>query len=900
MRPIHLLVAAALVLAALPSAAQDVAVETYTLPNGLTVILHEDHSLPEVTINTWFHVGSKDESPGRTGFAHLFEHLMFMGTHRVPGNQFDVLMESGGGANNASTSQDRTNYYSWGPSGLLPTLLWLDADRMDALGDAMTQEKLDLQRSVVRNERRQSYENAPYGKAWLAIPEALYPAGHPYHHPVIGSHEDLEAATLQDVKSFFATYYVPGNASLVVAGDFDAKEARRVIGETFGAVPVRPVPSPPKPLPVTLDREVRRLVVDKVEFPLLVLIWPSPPYFAEGDAEMDLAAAILSTGTSGRLYDRLVLKDRLAQEVNVSQGSKELSSEFTVEVLAARGADLESIKRTVLEEVDRLRREGPTAEEVARAKTAAESSFYHRMEDLQSRADMLNTYQYYYGAPNSFRRDLDRYRSADAAGVRAWAARTLGEGRLDLRVLPEDPALSGASLDKRPADFPAAKAGVPSPVRLTLANGVPLYVVARPGSGLFAGALVADGGERAVPAEKNGMAALFARMLTAGAGGRSSSAFADAVTAAGASIDASASWHDVRLTVDGLSSRMEEALDLFCDAAVRPNLAAADFERERSLQLDDIRARAQRPSSVAFLVARSALYGKDDPRGRHAAGDEATVGTVTLEDLKEAVPSLLSPSASTLVFVGDLKPEALKAALDKRLSGWKVTGGAPPHAPAPKASVSGVPRLLLVDRPGAPQTFICIARPVAPPADETSRAARECVNTILGGSFTSRLMQNIREKHGYSYGARSAFEESGPQVTLFATSSVQTAVTGKALAEFKREFDALAGGDVSAAELEKARRTVAYDLVSTAETSRSLVRNLSVLVANGRPADAMDAALGALGGVSVEGANALARSGVFGWDSLVVVLVGDRTAVLPQLKAEGFGEPAAATADGAF
>ncbi|MBM4132033.1 insulinase family protein, partial [bacterium] len=222
------------------SMATPLSVETYTLPNGLTVILHEDHAQPMVTINTWFKVGSKDESPGRTGFAHLFEHLMFMGTERVPDNQFDVLMERGGGANNASTSPDRTNYYSWGPRSLLPTLLWLDADRLEGLSRAMNQEKLDLQRSVVRNERRQSYENQPYGGAELMISAAMWPEGHPYHHPVIGSHEDLEAASVQDVKDFFAAFYVPGNASLVVAGDFDRTEAKRLVAETFGAVPLRP------------------------------------------------------------------------------------------------------------------------------------------------------------------------------------------------------------------------------------------------------------------------------------------------------------------------------------------------------------------------------------------------------------------------------------------------------------------------------------------------------------------------------------------------------------------------------------------------------------------------------------------------------------------------------------
>jgi len=288
-----------------PSPLPPLSIETFTLGNGMTVILHPDRRLPQVAVNTWFGVGSKDEAPGRTGFAHLFEHLMFMGTERVPGSGFDVLMESGGGANNASTSEDRTNYWSYGPSQLLPTLLWLEADRYEALAKAMTKEKVDLQRDVVRNERRQSYENRPYGLAELAVPEAMYPAAHPYHHPVIGSHADLEAASLDDVKGFFESWYVPANASLVVAGDFDPAVVRPMIEGWFGALPAKAVPPPPAPVPARLEREVRRVLVDQVELPRLVLAWHAPPAYAPGAAELELLAAVLAEGASSRLDRRL-------------------------------------------------------------------------------------------------------------------------------------------------------------------------------------------------------------------------------------------------------------------------------------------------------------------------------------------------------------------------------------------------------------------------------------------------------------------------------------------------------------------------------------------------------------------------------------------------------------------
>ncbi|MEW6758157.1 MAG: pitrilysin family protein [Acidobacteriota bacterium] len=883
-------ICAALLLAlVVPSlSAQDAPCETFALSNGLTVILHEDHRLPQATVNLWYGVGSKDEAPGRTGFAHLFEHLMFMGTERVPGNRFDVLMENGGGANNASTSNDRTNYYSWGPSSLLPTLLWLDADRMEGLGKAMTQEKLDLQRSVVRNERRQSYENAPYGRAYLAVPEALYPEGHPYRHPVIGSHEDLEAATLQDVKDFFATYYVPSNATLVVAGDFDPAAVRDLVTRLFGAVPAAPVPTRPTAPGPALRSEVRRLIPDQVEFPRLFLVWPSPAAYAEGDAPMDLAAAILGGGAASRLYRRLVLDERLAQEVNVYQESRRLNGEFTVDVTASQGADLERIKRAVLEEIDLLRREGPSEAEVKRAKAQIEARFLRRMESLQERADQFNAYQWAFGNPDSFRRDLRRWLDAPGPEVRTWCEKVLGEGRLDLRVLPEGQTPDPAVLDAMPPPFPERAARLPVPVEMDLACGARLYVVPRPGTGLVSGALVAEGGDSLFPASQAGLASLTAALLTSGAGGRDAAAFADALDTLGASVEARSGWRDLTVTVEGLATRLGPTLDLFVDALLRPALADADFERERAQALDSVRARPENPQRVASLVARAAAFGRDDPRGRPSEGFEETLGALFPADVRSAHRCLLEPSRCRFVFAGDVEPSALKSELDRRLLAWEASPRtAPARPPAPKPEG----RLILVDRPGAPQTFLLCLRPADPPPTDVDRAARACATTVLGGTFTSRLMQNIREKHGFSYGARSLLLEDGGQSRLLAYSAVQTGVTGKALVEFRREFDRLASGDVTPEETAKAARSLRFDLLSAAETAGGLAGTLSDLLSAGRPADSLPSASAALEALGPEAVNAAAQSGLFDWNSLTVVLVGDRAAVLPLLREAGLPEP---------
>ncbi len=896
-KKIVLFIAALVCAACLNVLAQDVPVETYTLPNGLTVILHVDHKLPQATIDTWFRVGSKDEAKGRTGFAHLFEHLMFMGTKRVPRGQFDVIMESGGGANNASTSSDRTNYYSWGPSSLLPTLLWLDADRMEGLGKAMTQEKLDLQRKVVLNERRQSYENRPYGKAWLIIPEALFPPGHPYHHPVIGSPKDLEAATLQDVKGFFSTYYVPGNASLVVAGDFDKAAVKKVIAETFGAIPAQPLPPHKTAPPVVLDHEVRRMATDKVKYPRIWLVWPSPRAYADGDAQMTLAAAILADGESGRLYKRLVLDDRIAQNVYVYQDSRDLCSEFVIDVTAAQGADLGEIKHAVMDELAQFKKDGPTQAEMKRVKASAEAHFLRMMESLRRRADMLNEFYHYFGQPNSFKRVLSMYTSADATSVKGWAGKVLGEGRVDMRILPEGAEVKGADLDKRPADFAAGKVHTPVPEKLVLANGIPLYVVSRPGTGLFSGMILVNGGERTVPAGKGGLSQLAASLLTDGAGKLDASAYADAVASLGASVDASATWRDFRVRVSGLTSKLDPTLDLFADAVVRPTLSEKDFDREKDLALSNIQSRVERPDYVAVMAARRIIFGRDDARGRPRAGFEATVRSLSLADVKSAMPDLLNASNAQFLFVGDFDPQALKAALDKRFAAWNVKGDKAPALPAPLTRPAPG-RLVLVDRPGAPQTVLYMMRPIEPKPGAGAAVQRESLNTLFGGAFTSRLMQNIREKHGYSYGAGSMIWQEGNQFMLGASSSVQTAVTGAALHEFKKEFDAMATGDVTQKEYEKARKTVRYDLVSTAGTTSSLESTLGSILSNGQPVDWVSQEVEALGSLSLEPANAEAKSGLFDWNKLLVVLVGDRKVVLPQLEKEGFPAPTLVDAEG--
>jgi len=412
----------------------------YKLDNGLTVILHEDHTQPLVAVNVSVNVGSRDEPPKRTGFAHLFEHLMFMGTERVPEKMFDEWMEIEGAWNNASTGEDRTTYYAVGPSHTLPLLLWLEADRLSVLGEQIDQDKLDAQRLVVRNERRQEVENKPYGKVRLRLPELLFPEGHPYHHPVIGSHADLEAATVADVRGFFLTWYVPQNLSLVVAGDFDPATTRPLIERYFGGIkPGQPLPARRTPSqPAQLNGVVRATLEDNVTLTKVMMAWLSPPLFAPGDAELDVLSEILSSGKASRLYKALVYDRQLAQRVTAYQASMRLRSYFVVEAVARPGAKLDEIERVIDEAIARLSTETMSQQELQRAKNQYETGYVARMESLATRASMLNTYFVHHGNPDWARADLQRYLDVTTAGAQQVAAKVLDpKRRVILHVVPK-------------------------------------------------------------------------------------------------------------------------------------------------------------------------------------------------------------------------------------------------------------------------------------------------------------------------------------------------------------------------------------------------------------------------------------------------------------------------------
>src|SRR5437773_2433213 len=421
----------------------EVAYSQFTLPNGLRVILHEDHSVPVVTVNVWYHVGSARERPGRTGFAHLFEHLMFMGSGHVKPGEFDEWLEAAGGDNNGSTENDRTNYWINVPSNALELALFLESDRMGYLLDTMTPATVDAQRDVVKNERRQSYENRPYGMADITLNEMLYPESHPYHWPVIGYMPDLTAASYEDVVAFFKTYYTPSNASLVVAGDIDPARTRQLVEKWFSDVKPGPAPKPLTIPGVALTGVQKKTITDRVQLPRLTLAWLTPRHFEPGDATLDIVADILAGGKNSRLYKRLVYELQIAQDVSAFQESMSLSSSFQIVATPRPGHSVDELRKVIDEEIAKLQKEDPSAHEVERSLNQIEASFYNRMERLGGfggKADQINGYFSKTGDPDYFNEDLGRYRALSASDIRAAAEAFLpSDRRVELIVQPEKP-----------------------------------------------------------------------------------------------------------------------------------------------------------------------------------------------------------------------------------------------------------------------------------------------------------------------------------------------------------------------------------------------------------------------------------------------------------------------------
>jgi zinc protease len=893
--------------AAASAAIPKVEFEKYTLPNGLQVILHVDRKLPIVHVNQWFHVGSKNERTGRTGFAHLFEHMMFQGSKNASKDYFVYAEKAGAnlaeGGVNGTTNNDRTNYFATVPSGNLEDVLWLESDRLATLADALTKEKLDNQRDVVKNERRQGLENTPYGRWFKLVTENIHPAGHPYSWTVIGSHEDLTAASLDDVKDFFRTYYTPNNLSLVIAGDFDPAEAKRLVEKYFGGIPAGPPLDRPTLWIPALERERIIEATDRVPQDRTYMTWPSPQIFGLGDAELDLTSLILTDGLSSRLNKVLVYDKQLCTAVQSFQNSAEISGWFAVIVTARPGASPAEIERIVTEEIARLAKNGPTPAELARAKTKQQYNFVTGLERIGGfggKADLLNQYNTFLGDPGKFEADVARYEKVTVADVRQTVDRWLNtRNRLLVRFHPEQSSrTTTASLDrsKEPplgADRPFHAPDVQS---AKLENGLEVFVVERSDLPKVAVTLATKAGSGADPAGKGGTAHLAVTTIDLGTKTRKALDIEDAFGDLGTSLAGVAGREATQLSFEVLKRNLAPAMSIFSDVVRNPVYPAAEIEREKKRHLDTLSQQAKNANAVASRVRAILAFGPDHPYGRPVQGLPSSVEKISREDLAQFHDTWWKPGNSALVFVGDVKLDEAVALTRREFGSW--SGAATPSIPIPPPSPAAPGKLYLVDRQDAAQTVISQFLPA--PARQTPDyySLRLADSVWGGGGFGTRLNLNLREDKGYSYGVFSnlaLYREGG---LWNAGGGVQTNKTKESLVEFDKELKALAGTKpISEAEFEDAKVKRVRGYAQQFESLGRIAQQVADLWAFGLPMQELQRESEETQKVTLEAARAAAQKYAVPERS-TVLLVGDRSKIEAGIRETKLGEVVILDAEG--
>lgn len=767
--------------------------EKYVLPNGLQVILHEDHSIPVVSVNVWYHVGSKNEKPGRTGFAHLFEHMMFQGSKHFDGDYF-LPLEKIGAEVNGSTTEDRTNYFEDIPSEQLELALAMESDRMGYLPDVLTQEKLSNQQDVVKNERRQGVENAPYGIENDITPELMYPMGHPYSWSVIGSLRDLTAASLDDVKEFFRQYYTPNNASLCIAGDFDPAQAKQLVEKYFASLP----PGPPiarYEMWLPEITQVRRAVAeDEVELPRVYMMWHSPGYYTPGDAELDLFADALSNGMNARLNASLVYKMQIAQDVNAFQSSKEMGSLFTIVATAKPGHTAEELEAAIDVELTKILRDGITPRELTRGKTHREATFVRRIQQVGffgGRADLLNEYNTLLGSPDKLAWDMARYQDATVEGVMKVARTYLDFNKRGiLYIVPQGKVVAAAETVDRTVTPQAGTVRDFTPPTIQtadLSNGIKILLVEDHRLPLVDAQLIIERGWAADPAGKFGLAALTADLLNEGTKKLDALQIADTVRMLGAQLNTGSDYDCSYVAVNSLKRNLAPALGLVADVLLNPTFPQAELDRLKKNRLARIEQSKSEPWSAAYRNFRETIFGVTSPYGQppEGTGTEQTLTAISRDDIVNFYGQNYFPNEATLAIAGDITLAEAKAIAEKIFAGWKQ--GTPAPIPAPELITLTAPKVLIIDRPGAQQSMIMAGHPCMAPND-ADYSAFQVMNQMLGGLFISRINMNLREDKGYTYGSRGYLDLGNYLSSYIVAAPVHTQYTKESVAEILKEL----------------------------------------------------------------------------------------------------------------
>ena len=913
-----------------PAAAPiDIPFEQFVLPNGLRVLVHTDHKAPIVAVNIWYHVGSKNEPRGRSGFAHLFEHLMFQGSENHKGEFFEPFELVGATDQNGTTNSDRTNYFENVPTTALDVALWMESDRMGHLLGAIDQGLLDEQRGVVQNEKRQG-ENQPYGRAFTMILKAIYPEDHPYHHSTIGSMNDLDAAKLDDVKNWFRSWYGPNNAVLVLAGDIDLATAKDKVTRYFGDIaPTANLPKMPAKI-AQRTTATRATATDNVPQTRIYKVWNAPQFGTAENDRLTLLSLVLGGSQSSRLDKRLTFTEKLADNVSAGNFVQEIAGAVLVTADVKSGVEPAKVEAAIDEEIAKLIADGPTAAETEQARAVFQSTFIRRIERIGGfggKADVLAQCQVFTGNPTCYRATLANIQSTTPAQLKELAKKYLAKGAFTLQIDPgerkpavEEPAVANlpptsvappakglkalaSTVDRsqgvpRTESFPSLR--FPGVTRATLGNGLKVVLAERHGLPLvqmnmeFRGA-----GYASDRGQKSGTAAFTLGMLDEGAGNYDALAFAARKESLGATINATGTLDLASVRLSAMKPRLDDSLALFADVIMRPRLEDKDIERVRGKWLASIKQEKARPNSLARRLLGPALFGAGHPYAipLSGTGTEEGISGLHREDLTKWLGEWVRPDNATLLVVGDTTLAELTPKLEKVFAGWKAPASPPPQVALPTVKLGTKPRVLLVDQPGALQANLLVAQVVAPSTDPGA-IDFEIANGVLGGTFSSRINMNLREDKHWSYGAFSNVGDALGQRVWATFAPVQIDKTVESIKEMRREVIdyVTAKAPAKPEELAKLQAFQTHTLPGRYETGNAVLQTLSEITLYGRPDDYAQQRANRIGALTLDQlkkAIAAVQPGALTW-----IIVGDLKKIEKPVRGLELGELKVVDADG--
>ncbi len=882
----------------------------YVLDNGLTVILHEDNSDPLVHVDVTYHVGSGREDIGKSGFAHFFEHMMFQGSENVADEEHFKIITEAGGTLNGTTNSDRTNYFETVPSNQLEKMLWLEADRMGFLLDAVTQEKFEVQRETVKNERGQRVDNRPYGRLSERVAQALYPEGHPYSWPVIGFMDDLNRADLNDLKKFFLRWYGPNNATLTIGGKFNETEALAMVNKYFGSIPKGPEVKDPAPQTVTLDKDRYISMEDNVSLPLIYMSFPTTYGRSEDEAPLDVLSSILGQGRTSLFYKNLDKKGLTVQS-GVSHPCQELACQFTLYALPnpAKGqslADLENIMRNTFKEFEQR---GVQQDDLDRVKAGMKSQLIYGLQSVSGKVSQLAANQTFEANPNRIAEELARYQNVTKEDVMrvynkylknksAVVMSIVPNGKPELvakkdtfkikdRTIPESNDSSDLNLriakdnfdrSQKPGSGENPSITLPSIWSTELANGIEVLGANNSETPTTAISFRIENGHRNDPLAKVGLASMTASMMNEATDSYSSEDLSNMLQKLGSSISFSAGENYTTMTVSSLTENLDRTLWIAAEKLLTPKFDEKDFKRIKDQAIEGIKFSQKQASSVASNVYAKLLYG-ENAFGEPTGGTLDSVANITLDDVKNFYSTQYSPQVSNVVVVSDLSEDSVVSKL-KRFAAWQ--GGEVAKAPL-KPFPTLKKAIYLVDKPGAAQSEIRIGkRAMAYDADgEYYRSG--LMNYNLGGAFNSRININLREDKGYTYGARSGFRGTSDHGAYTASAGVRSDATDKSLIEFFKEMDKYQASGMTGSELEFMKNSLGQSDARRYETPSQKLGLLSRILTYDLDDDYIEDQNDILADIELEELNELAAKHL-NRDEMIVVVVGDKKSILPGLK----------------